>query len=48
MLVQVGKKEDLMVQDNTGLTPAQLAADKSHRQVAFYLVSIMNFKCVFC
>uniref|UniRef100_M8CE30 S-acyltransferase n=1 Tax=Aegilops tauschii TaxID=37682 RepID=M8CE30_AEGTA len=37
VLVQVGKKEDLMVQDNTGLTPAQLAADKSHRQVAFYL-----------
>ena len=42
VLVQVGKKEDLMVQDNTGLTPAQLAADKNHRQVAFYLVSIMN------
>jgi palmitoyltransferase len=43
VLVQVGKKEDLMVQDNTGLTPAQLAADKNHRQVAFYLVSIMNW-----
>ncbi|KAG8070056.1 hypothetical protein GUJ93_ZPchr0006g46383 [Zizania palustris] len=26
-----------MVQDNTGLTPAQLAADKNHRQVAFFL-----------
>lgn len=42
VLVQAGKKEDLMVQDNTGLTPAQLAADKNHRQVAFFLVSAMN------
>lgn len=24
--------------DNTGLTPAQLASDKNHRQVAFFLV----------
>lgn len=38
VLVQAGKKEDLMVTDNTGLTPAQLAADKNHRQVAFFLV----------
>ncbi|XP_066317993.1 protein S-acyltransferase 24-like isoform X2 [Miscanthus floridulus] len=37
VLVQAGKKEDLTVQDNTGLTPAQLAADKNHRQVAFFL-----------
>ncbi|KAJ4842888.1 Protein S-acyltransferase 24 [Turnera subulata] len=37
VLVQAGKKEDLMVTDNTGLTPAQLASDKSHRQVAFFL-----------
>ncbi|GAB4832765.1 Protein S-acyltransferase 24 [Ancistrocladus abbreviatus] len=37
VLVQTGKKEDLMVTDNTGLTPAQLAADKNHRQVAFFL-----------
>ncbi|CAN6681307.1 unnamed protein product [Malus baccata var. baccata] len=37
VLVQAGKKEDLMVTDNTGLTPAQLAADKNHRQVAFFL-----------
>jgi hypothetical protein len=41
VLVQAGKKEDLMVQDNTGFTPAQLAADKNHRQVAFFLVSII-------
>uniref|UniRef100_A0A2N9J8A1 S-acyltransferase n=1 Tax=Fagus sylvatica TaxID=28930 RepID=A0A2N9J8A1_FAGSY len=39
VLVQAGKKEDLMVADNTGLTPAQLASDKSHRQVAFFLVA---------
>uniref|UniRef100_K3YQT1 S-acyltransferase n=1 Tax=Setaria italica TaxID=4555 RepID=K3YQT1_SETIT len=37
VLVQAGKKEDLTVQDNTGLTPAQVAADKNHRQVAFFL-----------
>ncbi|VAI81084.1 unnamed protein product [Triticum turgidum subsp. durum] len=37
VLVQAGKKDDLMVKDKTGLTPAQLAADKNHRQVAFFL-----------
>lgn len=37
VLVQAGKKEDLMVTDNTGFTPAQLASDKNHRQVAFFL-----------
>ncbi|XP_031481616.1 protein S-acyltransferase 24-like isoform X2 [Nymphaea colorata] len=37
ILVQVGKKEDLMATDNTGLTPAQLASDKGHMQVAFFL-----------
>ncbi|XP_022755204.1 protein S-acyltransferase 24-like [Durio zibethinus] len=37
VLVQAGKKEDLMVTDNGGLTPAQLASDKNHRQVAFFL-----------
>ncbi|KAK7264818.1 hypothetical protein RJT34_32429 [Clitoria ternatea] len=31
VLVQAGKKEDLMVTDNTGFTPAQLASDKNHR-----------------
>lgn len=37
VLVQAGKKEDLMVTDSSGFTPAQLAADKNHRQVAFFL-----------
>ncbi|XP_010520556.1 PREDICTED: protein S-acyltransferase 24-like isoform X1 [Tarenaya hassleriana] len=37
VLVQAGKKEDLMITDNTGLTPAQLASEKNHRQVAFFL-----------
>ncbi|KAL8152633.1 hypothetical protein V2J09_010393 [Rumex salicifolius] len=37
VLVQAGKKEDLSLTDNTGLTPAQLAAEKNHRQVAFFL-----------
>ncbi|KAF3542451.1 hypothetical protein DY000_02000891 [Brassica cretica] len=40
VLVQAGKKEDLMITDNTGLTPAQLAAEKNHRQVSFFLVGI--------
>lgn len=40
VLVQAGKKEDLIVTDNTGLTPAQLASDKNHRQVAFFLVGV--------
>ncbi|CAO2841110.1 unnamed protein product [Amaranthus hypochondriacus] len=37
VLVQAGKKEDLIMTDNTGLTPAQLAAEKNHKQVAFFL-----------
>ncbi|KAH0850158.1 LOW QUALITY PROTEIN: hypothetical protein HID58_095723 [Brassica napus] len=37
VLVQAGKKDDLMITDNTGLTPAQLAAEKNHRQVSFFL-----------
>lgn len=43
VLVQAGKKEDLVVTDNTGLTPAQLASDKNHKQVAFFLVGISYF-----
>lgn len=38
VLVRSGKKEDLMITDNKGLTPAQIAAEKDHRQVAFFLV----------
>lgn len=37
VLVQAGKKEDLIVTDISGLTPAQLASDRKHRQVAFFL-----------
>ncbi|KAK8602109.1 hypothetical protein V6N13_058238 [Hibiscus sabdariffa] len=37
VLVQAGKMEDLLVTDNSGLTPAQLASDKNHRQVALFL-----------
>jgi palmitoyltransferase len=47
VLVQAGKKEDLMVKDKTGLTPGQLAADKSHRQVAFFLVSDMAYALLY-
>lgn len=44
VLVQAGKREDLMVTDNTGFTPAQLASDKNHRQVAFFLVGVLSLK----
>eukprot|EP00249_Psilotum_nudum_P015877 c25566_g1_i2 orf=764-2575(-) len=37
VLVQAGTKEDLMIADNTGCTPAQLASDKGHRHVALFL-----------
>ncbi|GMI97636.1 TIP GROWTH DEFECTIVE 1 [Hibiscus trionum] len=37
VLVQAGKMEDLLITDNSGLTPEQLASDKNHRQVAFFL-----------
>ncbi|CAN1159356.1 Protein S-acyltransferase 24, partial [Linum perenne] len=37
VLVLAGKKEDIVITDNTGMTPAQLASDKNHRQVAFFL-----------
>ncbi|XP_068636658.1 protein S-acyltransferase 24-like [Aristolochia californica] len=48
VLVQAGKKEDLMVTDNTGFTPAQLASDKNHRQVAFFLgnaIRLLDKRC---
>ncbi|KAF8393113.1 hypothetical protein HHK36_021354 [Tetracentron sinense] len=44
VLVQAGKKEDLTVTDNTGFTPAQLASDKNHKQVAFFLVEPLLVK----
>jgi len=37
VLVQAGSLEDLMAKDKTGLTAAQLASDKGHRHVAFFL-----------
>ncbi|WZZ90624.1 hypothetical protein YC2023_119203 [Brassica napus] len=47
VLVQAGKKDDLMITDNTGLTPAQLAAEKNHRQVSFFLVVATPASIVF-
>lgn len=38
MLVQAGDLEDLMAKESTGCTPLQLASDKGHRHVAFFLV----------
>ncbi|XP_078443252.1 ankyrin repeat family protein with DHHC zinc finger domain-containing protein [Wolffia australiana] len=48
VLVQAGKKEDLTMTDKTGLTPAQLASEKNHRQVAFFLGNanrLLNKRC---
>ncbi|KAF7806456.1 Protein S-acyltransferase 24 [Senna tora] len=48
VLVQAGKSEDLVVTDRTGLTPAQLASDKNHRQVALFLGNsrrLLDKKC---
>ncbi|XP_072973696.1 probable protein S-acyltransferase 23 [Typha angustifolia] len=37
VLVHAGTKAELMVKDNNGLTPAQLASDKGHRHVSYIL-----------
>ncbi|KAK7319534.1 hypothetical protein RJT34_04256 [Clitoria ternatea] len=37
VLVHAGKKEELMVKDNAGFTPVQLAYDKGHRHIAPFL-----------
>ncbi|KAJ7544585.1 hypothetical protein O6H91_09G084000 [Diphasiastrum complanatum] len=37
VLVQAGSKENLTITDARGCTPAQLASDKGHRQVALFL-----------
>lgn len=38
VLVHAGTKQELMVKDNAGFTPVQLAYDKGHRHVAPFLV----------
>ncbi|XP_041015612.1 probable protein S-acyltransferase 23 isoform X1 [Juglans microcarpa x Juglans regia] len=37
VLVHAGTKQELMVKDNAGFTPVQLASDKGHRHVAGFL-----------
>ncbi|XP_016486204.1 putative protein S-acyltransferase 23 isoform X2 [Nicotiana tabacum] len=37
LLVHAGTKADLTVKDKAGFTPAELASDKGHRQIAFIL-----------
>ncbi|KAG9439884.1 hypothetical protein H6P81_020049 [Aristolochia fimbriata] len=39
ILVHAGTKEELLLKDNAGFTPAQLASDKGHRHVAFFLLN---------
>lgn len=40
ILVQAGAKHELFVKDRAGFTPAQLASDKGHRHIAYFLVRI--------
>ncbi|KAF5206561.1 S-acyltransferase [Thalictrum thalictroides] len=37
VLVHAGTKQELLMKDNAGFTPVQLASDKGHRHVAFLL-----------
>ncbi|KAK6240548.1 hypothetical protein SCA6_005937 [Theobroma cacao] len=37
VLVHAGTKQELVVKDKAGFTPVQLAYDKGHRQIAFFL-----------
>ena len=52
VLVHAGTKQELMLKDSAGFTPAQLASDKGHRHVAFFLVRnfllILPFGRVHC
>ena len=38
VLVHAGTKQELLVKDNAGFTPIQLASDKGHRHIALFLV----------
>lgn len=40
VLVHAGTKQELMVKDNAGFIPVQLASDKGHQHVAVFLVRI--------
>ncbi|KAK1276166.1 putative S-acyltransferase [Acorus gramineus] len=42
VLVHAGTKQELMVKDKAGFTPAQLAFDKGHRHVAYFLDPLLN------
>lgn len=46
MLAHAGSKEELMVKDNAGKTPVELASDKGHRHIALFLVC--NFIGNYC
>lgn len=42
VLVHAGTKQELMVKDNAGFNPVQLASDKGHRHVAFFLSNALR------
>jgi 4-amino-4-deoxy-L-arabinose transferase-like glycosyltransferase len=46
VLVQAGSLADLLATDSTGCTAVQLASDKGHRHVAFFLVIMFISNCV--
>jgi hypothetical protein len=46
VLVQAGSLADLLATDSTGCTAVQLASDKGHRHVAFFLVIMFISHCV--
>jgi hypothetical protein len=46
VLVQAGGLADLLATDSTGCTAVQLASDKGHRHVAFFLVIMFISNCV--
>nr|CAN75065.1 hypothetical protein VITISV_005160 [Vitis vinifera] len=42
VLVHAGTKQELMVKDNAGFTPVELASDKGHRHVASFLTNLVG------
>ncbi|XP_010268638.1 PREDICTED: probable protein S-acyltransferase 23 isoform X2 [Nelumbo nucifera] len=48
VLVHAGTKQELTVKDNAGFTPSQLASDKGHRHVAFFLSNAQGTNRSFC
>ncbi|KAK1300060.1 putative S-acyltransferase [Acorus calamus] len=48
VLVHAGTKQELMVKDKAGFIPAQLAFDKGHRHVAYFLSNVTRKHGSYC